>query len=60
MRWHGDHASNFTPSVHDVLMEACIVFSKERGFGLSKEDRGFLTQCPCGEDHEKEERNRVR
>ena len=47
---HGDYASNFTPSVTDVLREACTFIS--HGLNPTEEQRAnYIYQCPCGETH---------
>lgn len=49
---HGDYASNFTPSVSDVLTEATMFIS--HGLSPTEEQRaaaGDFYKCPCGEDH---------
>jgi hypothetical protein len=53
---HGDYASNFTPSVSDIMFEATLFIARQK-----QEIRGEVTDlvpeeeqwfsCPCGEDH---------
>ena len=50
---HGDYASNHTPSVADVLKEACMFIA--HGLNPSDEQRaeaGDFYKCPCGEVHD--------
>lgn len=51
---HGDYASNFQPSVKDVLTEAalyvaCVKDGTQRDY--NQEERDWFTRCPCGEEH---------
>lgn len=49
---HGDYASEYTPSVSDVLTEAAIYMA--HGMNPTDEQRaeaGDFYKCPCGEDH---------
>lgn len=53
-KYHGDHSDNFTPSVEDIIKEACMFISH----GLNPtdeqyEEAGEFYKCPCGKDHEK-------
>lgn len=50
---HADYASNFTPTVTDVLREACLFIA--HGLNPTDEQRaeaGELYACPCGEPHD--------
>ena len=50
---HGDYAGNHTPSVEDVLKEACMFIA--HGLNPTTEQRseaGDFYKCPCGELHE--------
>lgn len=50
---HGDYAGNFTPSVTDVLREACMFIS--HGLNPTEAQRaeaGDLYLCPCDEPHD--------
>lgn len=60
IKWHGDIASEYMPSIENILYEACIVMAQHKGHKLSKEDRKFLAQCPCGDNHQAEEQDRWR
>lgn len=50
---HGDYASEFMPSVHDVMIEACMFIAK--GLVITEEDtknsEGWFT-CQCEQGHE--------
>lgn len=49
---HGDYASEYTPSVADVLTEAAIYMA--HGMNPTAEQRteaGDFYKCPCGEEH---------
>lgn len=53
---HGDYASEFRPSVADVLEEASIFIA--HGLKPTKaqcEEAGDFYKCPCGEDHNLEQ-----
>lgn len=50
---HGDCADNHTPSVADVLKEACMFIA--HGLNPTEEQRaeaGDFYKCPCGESHD--------
>lgn len=50
---HGDLASEYTPSVADVLAEAAIFIS--HGLNPNEEqltEAGGFYKCPCGEGHD--------
>jgi len=52
---HGDYASEFRPSVKDVLTEATLFIS--HGLNPTPEqikESGDFYHCPCGEDHSQE------
>ena len=49
---HGDYASEYTPSVADVMVEATMFIS--HGLCPTKEQKveaGEFYKCPCGEAH---------
>lgn len=49
---HGDYASEFMPSVADIMNEACCFIAD--GLNPSEEkikERGYIYKCTCEEDH---------
>lgn len=55
-KYHKDHTHNFTPPIGAIMLEACFYISKLKG---SKEDPEWF-KCPCGEDHENEDADKVK
>lgn len=53
VKHHGDYASNFQPSVKDVMAEAAQYFAwiKSGRGPLTTEDTSWFNRCPCDEDH---------
>ena len=50
---HGDYASNFTPSMRDIMREASEYIAHGcRPTPEQQTHAGDLYRCPCGEDHE--------
>jgi hypothetical protein len=50
---HGDHASNFTPPIADVMKEACEFISHRlHPTPEERAEAGELYECPCGEPHD--------
>jgi hypothetical protein len=51
---HRDYASEFCPSVKDVLTEAAMFVSclqAAPGKDYTLEEKEWFARCPCGEDH---------
>jgi hypothetical protein len=46
---HGDYASEFVPSVADVLAEAAMCISFLNGYDHEEEKKRGEFECPCGE-----------
>lgn len=53
-KYHGDYASNFTPSVASILEEAAFVLAEHAGYAHTPAERAEFLQCPCGEGCEQE------
>ena len=46
--FHGDYATEFTPSNEDVMKEACMVMSELCGYDHNRRERAdWLETCPC-------------
>jgi len=50
-RYHGDYATEFMPSVSDVMREAAAWFAA-RQYPATDRERGMFETCPCGEEHD--------
>ena len=51
---HRDYASEFCPSVKDVLTEAAMFVSclqKDPAKEYTHDEKEWFARCPCGEDH---------
>lgn len=52
---HKDYYGEFTPKLHDVMIEASMMFAKMKNRPnepLTTEEKEWFTRCPCGETHE--------
>jgi len=50
---HKDYASEFAPSVKDIMVEASMYFAhlKRPEVPLTPDEKEWFTRCPCDEDH---------
>ena len=50
---HGDYASEFSPSVRDIMVEAAMYFAhlKRPDVPLTVDEKEWFERCPCNEDH---------
>jgi hypothetical protein len=53
---HGDYASEHCPSNQSVMTEAALYLGHlaRPDEPLTPEEQEWFSQCPCGEDHEKD------
>ena len=51
---HGDYASEFSPSVRDIMVEAAMYISTLKdppGKEQTLDEKEWFTRCPCGQEH---------
>lgn len=54
-KYHGDYASEFMPSVADVMIEATLFIAhKLNPSDVQRREAGEMYLCPCGEPHDEE------
>lgn len=54
VKFHGDYADRYCPSVTSVMTEAAMYIAhlKQPSEPLDDETQCYFNNCPCGEDHQ--------